>query len=287
VEHSPGPEALVEERVAGERAVDVQQTRKQAAALLGSIITDAKRLKDLLISNEPSAELLSHIHKFKHYATELLSSGHLDTISNAGQAAIRSAFDDLPLTLKHFCEANEYRLSGAFPDYIVNGVVYLGINAESHSALINDSKIPLFPLKDVFKQLTEQLAQFKKEAFDEKMFLEHLHEAYDSCLLKQFALEGSGLKKRVSIFTLLAELAFSNQSKAFLKNPTQKLFKPYSQHKFRADLFRLFNSETSPKWKGNNLILEPTSVAENGLFMYLPATGRCLFVGHVIFAAHE
>lgn len=287
MEHETGPEALIRERVRDEPAEDAQQIRKQVAALLSSIITDARKLKDLLASNEPSAELPTYIHKFKERAGELLSEGHLDVISNAEQVALRHALDDLPLTLKQFCEVNGYHLSGAFPDFIVNGVVYLGIKPESQSAVMNDLKVPLLPLSEVFKQLTEQIAQFKKERFDDKRFLEQLHQAYDSCLRRQSALEGSGLKKRVPIFTLLTEIAFSGQSKAFLKNPTQKLFKPYSQHKFRADLFRLFDSNAVPEWMGKSLIMEPTSVAENGLFMYLPATRRCLFVGHVLFATHE
>jgi hypothetical protein len=82
-------------------------------------------------------------------------------------------------------------------------------------------------------------------------------------------------------------MALLVQTPGFLKNPTREQFRSYSQHDLRADLFAVMQTVTTPSYGGSRLVLEPTSVAEDGLFMYMPSLQRCSYVGHISFIAMD
>jgi hypothetical protein len=250
---------------------------------LGEITRRTKTLRQLLNKDEgPNPSIESEVVKLKALMATILSSGDLDSLLQTERVLIQRSVDDLPITIQGFCDERGSKLWGAIPDLIIDGVVYLGINAKDNSVTLNDVKLNLFPIKNVLRQLSEELDRYNKDAFDPSQFLSRLWHAYTA---KADSKQRSGetRRKRISIFDILTELALQEQSRSFLKNPVKERFKSYSQHKFRADLFRLLSAAIEPSFQGHSLILEPTSVAEEGLFMYLPAIGRCAFVGHVRF----
>lgn len=255
--------------------------RKGLLNLLGGVSSHAKKLKQLLADpDDPALLVVAEIDKLKELISEIGSTGQLDEIRETEQALIRHTIDDLPIIIKQFCDERGVDLWGASPDFIVGGIVYLGIDFTTGSVTLNDQSLQLFPFKKVLQHLTEELDRQKKDAFDPSKFLGQLWQAYEARTTER----KSNARKRVSIFELLLELALREQSKGFTKNPVKDRFKSYSQHRLRANLFRLLGSGIDLTLNGHRLILEPTSVADEGLFMYLPATGRCGFVGHILFA---
>jgi hypothetical protein len=256
--------------------------RKGLLNLLGGISSHAKKLKQLLADpDDPALLVVAEIDKVKELISEIGSTGQLDEIRETEQALIRHTIDDLPIILKQFCDERGVDLWGASPDFIVGGIVYLGIDFTTGSVTLNDQSLQLFPFKKVLQHLTEELDRQKKDAFDPSKFLGQLWQAYEARTTER---KSTNARKRVSIFELLMELALREQSKGFTRNPVKERFKSYSQHRLRANLFRLLGSGIDLTLNGHRLILEPTSVADEGLFMYLPATGRCGFVGHILFA---
>ena len=184
--------------------------------------------------------------------------------------------------MKQLCDLNGLHLGGAFPDYIINGTVCLRVDTRHSRVQINDSAGPIFPVKDCLDRVLDEVSSYSAPAFQASRFLSQLWVAYQLCLSRRkSSINASGA--RVSVFEILPELALSDQSRQFLRNPTKETFHPYSQHMFRADLYRLISTPMEPIVEGLRLVLEPTSVAEDGLFMFLPSVGRCAFVGHIVF----
>lgn len=266
---------------------DAKGSRKELLNLLGAVSTHAKKLKQLLADpDDPAMLVVTEIDKLKELISEVASTGQLDRIRETQQALIRHTVDDLPITLKQFCDERGAELWGATPDFIVDGIVYLGVDFTTGSVTLNDQKLHLFPFKKVLQHLIEELDRYKKEAFDPPKFLRQLWQAYEA-RANEHQRSANSMRKRIAIFDLLLELALQEQSTAFSRNPVKERFKSYSQHRFRANLFRLLVSGADLSLRGRRLILEPTSVADEGLFIYLPATGRCGFVGHLLFSPVE
>jgi hypothetical protein len=191
---------------------------------------------------------------------------------------------DLPAELKRSCDSDGIQLYCAFPDHIANGTVYLSFDIRRYVVTINDLSMPLFPFAGVISALRNELSRVAKEAFQPAQFLDRLWRTHHAIFARQALSADNPSSRRAPVFSVLVELAFGAQDRAFMRSPSQKNFRPYSQHNFRADLFRLLVANPEPVIQGHRLILEPTSVAEDGLFMYLPIIGRCAFVGHVAFA---
>jgi hypothetical protein len=251
-------------------------SRQRLSPLLGEISKHAKKLRLLLgAHSDPNPEILSELDQLKQIAGELLSTGYLDAAKTDEESLIKRSLDELPLILRQFTDERGLQLWGALPDFIIDGVVYVGIDFKTNSVTVNDQKLSLFPFSKLLSKLNDEIENYKKEIFKPNLFLEKL--------VRAFKKAGGTEKNRVAVFKLLSEIALQEQSKSFFKSPVKERFKSYSQHKFRADLFRLLKSETGLTSNSTRLILEPTSVAEEGLFMYLPAIGRCAFVGHVRF----
>ncbi len=265
---------------------DSKGSRKDLLNLLGGISSHAKKLKQLLADpDDPALLVVTEIDKVKELISEIGSTGQLDKIRETEQALIRHTVDDLPITLKQFCDERGVELWGAAPDFIIDGIVYLGVDFTTGSVTLNDQKLHLFPFKKVLQHLVEELDRYKKEAFDPPKFLNLLWKAYEAKADENQ--RSNSMRKRIAIFDLLLTLALQEQGTAFSRNPVKERFKSYSQHRFRANLFLLLVSGADLTLKGRRLILEPTSVADEGLFMYLPATGRCGFVGHLLFSPVE
>jgi hypothetical protein len=251
---------------------------------LKELATQARLLAESL--SEDAFHLIpGQIQKLKASASQMIANGQLDLISKSSAEKLDKELSDLPLQTEAFCREHDLQLWGAFPDYIVNGTVYVGIDGKHMKATINDFSCPLFPVMTVFQALADEVTRIKGEHFDACQFAAGLEAAHQACVSRKA--ERTLLTQRISIFEILAELSFQNQPKAFLANPIRERFKSYSQYRFRTDLFRLLLARDVQLIASQRLVLEPTSVAEDGLFMYLPALGRCSFVGHVVLNPKE
>jgi len=162
--------------------------------------------------------------------------------------------------------------------------VYLKIRSTEGIAYVNGSKCAVWPIEALISVIETQLQQLRASKRDTQDFLERLWRAY-SAVLQQRAGREQLNTKRVGIYEILPQMALLVQTPGFLKNPTHEQFRTYSQHDLRADLFAVMQTGTVPLYGGSRLVLEPTSVAEDGLFMYIPSLQRCGYVGHISFIA--
>lgn len=266
-----------------------QFQKNEFGTKLKTIAADIKKILHLIPDDSGGVDpdLPKYIKLLKEHMDELASSGYLDQFHQQANNLIDSQLNDLPMTLKQFSETKGFHFWGGFPDHIVDGTVYLGINLKRYSVTINEISLPLFPIKIVLSNLDKEISRVTAESFNTEQFLQELWSAYHNCLRKKGVSKDEFSQTRVPIFHLISEMAFLRQKEKFLKNPVQHHFRGYSQHKFRADLFRLLSRQAAPTIERHRLILEPTSVAEDGLFMYLPTIGRCAFVGRAVFSQIE
>ena len=255
----------------------VGKINQEAAALLGLLKSD-----NVVRSATPIR--LENLHKA---ITELTDSTLLNQVRSNILEGLEKAQRELPTTIKYYCEQKGLQLSGGYPDYIIEGFLYLGIDSKNSTATLSDSKYPLFPVEPVLENIPEEISKLSAPSYDPMSFLQRLWSAHQRCQEKQQAAGELLTSRRVSIFRVLTEMAVASQAKNFGKNPVKEQFRSYSQHMFRADLFRLLASKETPSVHDHRLILEPTSVAEDGLFMFLPTLGRCAFVGHVVFVSGQ
>jgi hypothetical protein len=215
------------------------------------------------------------------------SSGSVESLANL-ERIIEQEVDEslrtLPVELKHFCELRGLILHGAFPDYVVGGTVYLNIDSKRGCAAINGERVPLFPLSPALDEVAKHVLHATQKAFDANLFLQNIWRAYEVCLLRRASPAPETQARRVPIFEILAEMAMERQPEAFRRNPTKDRFRAYSQHDFRADLYCLLSAPEVPPVHNLRLVLEPTSLADDGLFMFLPNIGRCGFVGYLVFS---
>lgn len=254
---------------------------------LSSLSLEAKKISEALSSrNRPSAALVQTVEKLQEMITLFAESGELVNIKDNESAALRVAMDELPEQLSGQCDNKGIRVFGAFPDFIFDGVVYLRVRSSEGLAYVNGSKHPIWPIDVLVSVVETQLQQLRASKRETPDFLERLWQAY-SAVLQQRAGREQLNTKRVGIYQVLPQMALLAQTPGFLKNPIREQFRTYSQHDLRADLFAVMQTGTLPLHAGSRLVLEPTSVAEDGLFMYIPSLQRCGYIGHISFIAMD
>jgi hypothetical protein len=260
-------------------ARSVSETKK----LLSSVLQTARTVSAALANPElPNPALLRGIAGLRESAGELLKSGDLESLEASASRVIEEAIKELPTQIKQFCDVNKLHLGGAFPDYVIDGTVYLKLDTRRCRVQINEDMGPMFPVRNCLDRVREEVHKYSSVEFQASRFLSQLWQAYQLCISRRKS-STSPTGQRVSVFEILPEMAFTAQSSQFLKSPTKEAFRPYSQHMFRAYLYRLVSAATEPVVEDLRLVLEPTSIAEDGLFMFLPSVGRCTFVGHIVF----
>jgi hypothetical protein len=276
--------ASVPETTAGMAAA--RSPESQGKEALNKLLLEAKAILQAFPGGPafPDPRLELHLSNLNSIAHELTTGTTLTSALQETRNTIESALANLPFTLKEFSDSNNLKLFGAFPDHIIDGTLYISFDLARYRAVINDAPFPLFPIQNVLAQISKELTAQRKQAFQPEKFLSDLWTAYRNTLSKQGHVPNSEhSRQRVSIHSLLVELAITQQDKAFFHNPIQKNFKSYSEHAFRADLYRLLVSAEAPVFEKRRLKLEPQAVAERGIFMYLPSMSRCAFVGHLLF----
>lgn len=250
---------------------------------LSALSLEAGKLSEALqSSNRPSLGVLRSAEKLQELITLIVHTGELDKIKSDESAALRTAIDELPERLRQHCDNKGIRLSGAFPDFIFDGIVYLRVRSSEGTAYVNGSKSPIWPIEILMSVVETHLQQLRASKRETQPFLERLWRAY-SAVLQQRAGREQLNTRRVGIYDILPQMALLVQPPGFLKNPTHEQFRTYSQHDLRADLFAVMQTGTLPLYGESRLVLEPTSVAEDGLFMYIPSLQRCGYVGHISF----
>jgi hypothetical protein len=262
-----------------------QEKGQSLKGILTNLISEAKMIVKALPESGgyPDPKFEGHVTKIKDTISEFVSTSYLEDAASSTRKEISALLEGIPNKLEEFCKASGFNLYGAFPDHIIDGTTYLAFDITAHRVTLNDMTFPLFPFDDLILRVSKEVLNQKKRSFQVDRFLDQLWNGYLRVLMSQGVPKEDCPGKRVSVNSLLPELALSQQSKTFLANPLQKNYKSYSQHALRADLFLLLSNNQRPVFKNHLLKLEPPSVAEHGIFMFLPSLGRCAFLGHLVF----
>ena len=270
-----------------QRRKNTEQQSPEPCDQLLSLSHEARRLAEALRSSDrPAVGIVESAEKLQGLISTIAQTGQLEKIKDTEAAALLSASDQLPDQLLQHCQSKGIQLSGAFPDFIFDGIVYLKIRAPEGVAYVNGSKHSIWPVETLTSAVDAQLQELKNPKREAKDFLARLWKAY-SAVLQQRAGREQLNTKRVGVYEILPQMALLVQTSGFLKNPTREQFTSYSQHNLRADLFAIMQANATPSYGGFRLVLEPTSVAEDGLFMYLPSLQRCGYVGHISFVSTD
>jgi hypothetical protein len=154
--------------------------------------------------------------------------------------------------------------------------------ANSASVNINARRLSALPSDSVLKAIDTEVDEVKRTRRTVAETIALIWNAYEK-VIEEKRNTANLTVKRASLLELLPKIALARQSNKFFKNPVRENYVSYSIHDFRADLFNLMQTEGRLEHNGHRLVLEPTSAAEDGLFMYVPALQRCAYVGHASF----
>jgi hypothetical protein len=261
------------------------QKEYELPEILATIATAAKKAREIVKSgNRPSVDLVKHGSALLGGIQSLASLNFQETIDQERQA-VQVSTGELGDNLREYCRDKGLLLAGAFPDFIVNGVVYVKVS-ENSSVTVNGRTLSALPQAELFRNISAEIEDLSSKRKPLEIVIAAIWEAYQQIVREKG--DGNGLSaKRASILELLPRIALARQTKRFLRNPTREEFASYSIHHLRADLFALMERDGQIEHNGQRLILEPTSAAEDGLFMYVPALQRCAFVGHALFVGAE
>jgi hypothetical protein len=248
--------------------------------VLASISLSANKTRVALRSGN-GPDLLKHGAKLLE-AIAALPKERLDQAIDTERQAVDAAIKDWGDLLRSHCVDRGLQLAGAYPDFIVEGVVYVQIKVTSASVIINGKRLSALPSDPALRLIDTEVAQMKRARKNSTETISVIWAAYESVLAEKRTSVSLAVK-RASLLELLPRIAFSMQPKKFLRNPVREDYTSYSIHNLRADLFGLMQAEGSVEHLSHRLVVEPTSAAEDGLFMYVPALQRCAFVGYVSF----
>lgn len=258
-----------------------KKAQSELPEILATISLAAKKAREAAKSDDrPSIEFVKHGTALLA-AIESLSGMHFQETIDLERQAVQLATAELGEKIEQHCRDKGLLLAGAFPDFIVNGVLYVRISATSPSVGVNGKTINALPYKAVFEAIEAELEEISNSRRPVETVIALIWKAYQQVITEKVV--GNSLSsKRASMLELLPKIALARQTKRFFKNPVREEYASYSVHQLRADLFALMQADRL-EHNGHRLVLEPTSAAEDGLFMYIPALRRCAFVGHALF----
>jgi len=258
-----------------------KHAQSDLSEVLATISVSSKKAREAAKSSDrPSVELVKYGAALLTAIDSLSKLNFQETIDFERQT-VQTAVSELGGSLQQFCRNKGLLLAGAFPDFIVNGVAYVRISATSPSVSVNGKTIGALPYKAVFEAIQAELEEISNSRRPVETVIALIWDAYQQVITEK-AVGNSLSSKRASIRELLPKIALARQTKRFFKNPVREEYASYSVHQLRADLFALMQADRI-EHNGHRLVLEPTSAAEDGLFMYIPALQRCAFVGHALF----
>jgi hypothetical protein len=172
-----------------------------------------------------------------------------------------------------------WAMAGNWPEPVVQQAVFIVIDEARDSATVNGLPLGGAPTADrLIAAAAAELAIVEKERSKPEDFVAELRKAY--------ATAGGEPGRGVGVFDILRTMLWLKQSKRFQRDPRRDTFRPYSLAQFRADLTHYLASGAPPVFQGNisyRLEIAAGSFAQDGLFMFLPQTGRLGTCGRITF----
>lgn len=161
---------------------------------------------------------------------------------------------------------------------VVEGTVHVKIDGKKASTRINDKAVGEMTVNGLTTAIIAELQQVQELITPPEKFLPLLLRAYEMETLQTAKDFGS----QVQTSALLCQLAMLRQQTGFRSNPIARNFRGYPREVFRADLFRLLESNLTSA-SGKRFRYASGSDTAGAVFMFVPQLGRTAHIGRIWF----
>jgi hypothetical protein len=161
---------------------------------------------------------------------------------------------------------------------VINGIVHAEIETKKGSVRINGKVTTDMSVGSVKQVISEELDRLRKLVTPPEKFIRLLLSAYEAERNQTAKEFGS----QVQTSGILWQLALLKQQPSFRSNPTATAFREYPRELFRADLFRLLESNLT-NTDGKLFRYASGSDTAGAVFMFVPQLGRTAHIGRIWF----
>jgi hypothetical protein len=161
---------------------------------------------------------------------------------------------------------------------VINGIVHAEINTKKALARINGKVATDMSVKGIKQAISDELDRVRTLITAPEEFITLLLRAYEaerSQVAKEFG-------SQVSTSGVFWQLAMLKQQPSFRSNPVATNFHEYPREIFRADLFRLLESNLT-NIDGKHFRYASGSDTAGAVFMFVPQLGRTAHIGRIWF----
>lgn len=198
----------------------------------------------------------------------------IDSWQGGERRSRRSRFEQI-------AQACSWQIGGAWPEPVINRVVFIAIDEQKDRATINGRPVAGKPTAErLANAVAEDIASLQQNLTPPDTFIAQVWKAYSA--------RSSNSPNGIQVNDLLAELTWQRQTKGFQRDPRADLFRGYSLAQFRADLTNYLAAGAPPfsdAGKSFELQVVGGSFAQDGIYMYFPQTDRLATCGRLIFQA--
>jgi len=206
-----------------------------------------------------------------------------DDVSTAGlglrqevKKLLDSLVDEIPRRLAGALPGG-VEVQGVKPDYILDGSLHVHLDEARYSMTFAGTRLPIAPWKPIERSIVTSLTDLKNLEFAPDQFLSTLLGTYRHLIQEM----GKPVGTVVPVERVIESLAVARQSPNWRLDPSSKNYRSYGRDHFRAQLYRLLITTPRPSLQGLRLNLTAGSNTDRALFMFVPALGRCAYVGLV------
>lgn len=161
---------------------------------------------------------------------------------------------------------------------VIEGIVQAEINIDKALVRINGEATTDISVSGVKQAISAELERVRKLVTAPEKFIGLLLRAYEAERLQARKEFGS----QVQTSGVHWQLAMLKQQPSFRSNPTATNFHEYPREIFRADLFRLLESNLT-NTDGNRFRYASGSDTAGAIFMFVPQLGRTAHIGRIWF----
>ncbi len=252
-----------------------------------------------------SASLRRSFEQLTNEFTQLAGSDNADTISGSAVAKVEiqewrrllnsvaqtaeAAISEIERRASEALEGLEERLVRTLRDarlnvygetalLVIEGIVHAEVNTKKALARINGRAATEMSVNGLKAAISAELDRVQKLVTPSEKFISLLLRAYDAERLQA----GKEFGSQVQTSGVLWQLAMLKQQTSFRSNPVAVNFHEYPREVFRADLFRLLESNLTST-EGKRFRYASGSDTAGAVFLFVPQLGRTAHIGRIWF----
>jgi hypothetical protein len=165
---------------------------------------------------------------------------------------------------------------------VIDGIVHAEINIKKRLVRINGEITRDISVSGVKQAISDELDRVRKLVTAPEKFIAFLLHAYEAERLQA----GKEFGSQVQTSGVIWQLAMLRQPPSLRSNPIVTNFREYPREIFRADLFRLLESNLT-NTDGKRFRYASGSDTAGAVFMFVPQLGRTAHIGRIWFERGE